>query len=199
MHPHADCLVDDGGGYAGSPVQGQPTAEHVVPPGSQAVTGTDQPRDGLGVQRGRVLGLVRCVHQAQGRDPYRAQPSDHERDSGEVQHTAADVRRTGAERPQVARAGAERAGHLGGVLVDDPDAPSANVEIHRVLAAVDDSDRSRGRCEQPVADPGWRADGDHVTDASPSVETLVCTKGIGLTTVADRRGVPPASGAGVAV
>ena len=101
--------------------------------------------------------------QAHGRHPHLTQPSDHERHSGKVQHAAPKVRRTGPELCQVARAGAERAGHLRGVLVDDADTPAAHVEIHRVRAAVDDSERSRGRCEQPVADPGWRADGDHVT------------------------------------
>jgi hypothetical protein len=48
-------------------------------------------------------------------------------------------------------------------VVDDPDTPTAHVEIHRVGAAVDDWHRSLGRFEQPVADPGWRADGYHVT------------------------------------
>ena len=80
-----------------------------------------------------------------------------------MQHTARDVRRTGPERRQFVCAGSERAGHLGGVLVDDADTPSAHVEIHRVCPAVDHSDRSSWRFEQPFADPGWRTDGDHVT------------------------------------
>ena len=103
--------------------------------------------------------------------PTCAQPADHERDSGEVQHAARTYAGPAPSVAQVARAGAERAGHLGGVLVDDPDTPSAHVEIHRVLAAVHDPDRSIRRCEQPVADPGWRADGDHVTDASAPVRS----------------------------
>jgi len=85
------------------------------------------------------------------------------------------------------------------VLVHDPDTPPANVEVHRMPAAMDDSDRSIEHCEKPVADPGRCTDGDHAPDVSPGTRRLVCTKGIGLTTVAEWRGVPPASGAAIAV
>ncbi len=89
--------------------------------------------------------------------------ADHEWDPGEMEHPGLDVRRAGSQRGQVAGAGAERARHLGGVLVDDPDAPAADVEIDGVGPAVDDRDRTRWCAGQPVADPGWRAHGDHVT------------------------------------
>ena len=66
-------------------------------------------------------------------------------------------------------------------------------------AAMHDPDRSLGCDEQPVADPGRCADGDHLPDAICATRRLLCTKDSGLITVAGRRGVPPASGAAIAV
>ena len=57
-----------------------------------------RPVDGVGVQRGHGIRRWRCVRSRRAGTATRAQPADHERDSGEVQHAADDVRRTGAER-----------------------------------------------------------------------------------------------------
>jgi hypothetical protein len=62
-----------------------------------------------------------------------------------------------------------------------------------------DLDWSFGCGEQPVADPGRRAGRDHLPDAIWATRRLVCTEDSGLITVAKRRGVPAAWGAGHAV
>ncbi len=66
-------------------------------------------------------------------------------------------------------------------------------------AAMHDPDRSLRCGMQPVADPGRCADGDHLPDAICATRRLLCTKDSGLITVAKRRGVPAAWGAGHAV
>jgi hypothetical protein len=101
LHPHSDSLVDVGSGSSDSAMHRQPTAEHVVPAGSQSVTRTDQAVYGIGGHLSnwtRPMGWV----DAQGRHLHPPQPADHERDAGEVQHPVQHVRRTGAELDQVA-------------------------------------------------------------------------------------------------
>ena len=195
LHPLADCLVDDGGGDPGRPVQRQPTAEHVVPPGSQAVTGTDQAGDGLDVQRRH--GRWARVRRSQGRDPHLSQPADHERDPGKVQHTVVEVRRTGPELRQVARRVPSAHGTCAACWSTTPThhPPTSRYTAcaprwtTRTGPAGASSSRSRTR--------GGALTGITSPDVTP--RRLVCTERIGLTTVAGRSGVPPASEAGVAV
>ena len=136
----ADGLVDGGSGHPGRPVHRQPPQSTSSPTRRQAVTGADQRaptvvgevRRSRRAAAGRGAGVAGCGSRRRASLPITSGTAER------CSTPPVEVRRTGPGPPpgrRVSRAVRARTAP-GGALVDDPDTPAGDVEVHRVAAAV---------------------------------------------------------------